>query len=115
MNRNWFTGYWAVLFVMTFSCTSNHMIFLRNAMRAVEDAVLLRDCDFIMQKLHHSATIMEGQGSFTHEKREIIMTVINRSQAIRLQLFVRATDPHSFITITSSSEIVGKGFRGMSE
>ena len=72
-------------------------------------------CDFIMQKLHHSATIMEGQDSFTHEKREIIMTVINRSQAIRLQLFVRATDPHSFITITSSSEIVGKGFRGMSE
>ncbi len=36
MNRNWFTGYWAVLFVMTFSCTSNHMIFLRNAMRAVD-------------------------------------------------------------------------------
>ncbi|MBQ0134156.1 MAG: iron ABC transporter permease [Clostridiales bacterium] len=35
-NRNWFQGYWAVLFVMTFSCTSNHMIFLRNAMRAVD-------------------------------------------------------------------------------
>ena len=36
MNKNWFTGYWAVLFVMTFSCTSNHMIFLRNAMRSVD-------------------------------------------------------------------------------
>ena len=36
MNINWFQGYWAVLFVMTFSCTSNHMIFLRNAMRAVD-------------------------------------------------------------------------------
>ena len=35
-NRNWFQGYWAVLFVMTFSCTSNHMIFLRNAMRSVD-------------------------------------------------------------------------------
>lgn len=33
---NWFEGYWAVLFVMTFSCTSNHMIFLRNAMRSVD-------------------------------------------------------------------------------
>ncbi len=33
---NWFEGYWAVLFVMTFACTSNHMIFLRNAMRAVD-------------------------------------------------------------------------------
>jgi uncharacterized membrane-anchored protein YitT (DUF2179 family) len=72
-------------------------------------------CKFIMENLHHSATIMEGRGSFTHEERKVIMTVINRSQAIRLQLFVRATDPHSFITITSSSEIVGKGFRGMSE
>ena len=72
-------------------------------------------CDFIMKKLNHSATVTEGEGSFTHEKRKIIMTVINRSQAIRLQTFVRATDPHSFITITSSSEIVGKGFRGMSE
>ncbi len=72
-------------------------------------------CKYIMENLHHSATIMDGRGSFTHEERKIIMTVINRSQAIRLQLFVRATDPHSFITITSSSEIVGKGFRGMSE
>lgn len=33
---DWFEGYWAVLFVMTFSCTSNHMIFLRNSMRAVD-------------------------------------------------------------------------------
>ncbi len=33
---NWFNGFWAVLFVMTFACTSNHMIFLRNAMRAVD-------------------------------------------------------------------------------
>ncbi len=72
-------------------------------------------CDFIMKNLHHSATLIDGVGSFTHEKRKIIMTVINRHQAIRLQLFVRATDPHSFITITSSSEIVGKGFRGMTE
>lgn len=36
MKLTWFEGYWAVLFVMTFSCTSNHMIFLRNAMRSVD-------------------------------------------------------------------------------
>ena len=72
-------------------------------------------CKFIMESLHHSATVTEGEGSFTHEKRRIIMTVVNRSQAVRLQLFIRATDPHSFITITSSSEIIGKGFRGMTE
>ena len=70
---------------------------------------------FIMEKLNHGATVTEAEGAFTGEKRTVIMTVVNRSQALRLQLFVRSTDPHSFITITSSSEIIGKGFRGMSE
>ena len=35
-NTRWFEGFWAVLFVMTFSTTGFHMIFLRNAMRAVD-------------------------------------------------------------------------------
>ena len=41
-------------------------------------------CRYIMENLHHSATLTEGEGSFTHEKRRIIMAVVNRSQAIRL-------------------------------
>ena len=36
MNRNWFTGFNAVLFTMTFACTSNHMLFLRNAIRGID-------------------------------------------------------------------------------
>ena len=72
-------------------------------------------CHFITDQLHHSATITEGHGAFTQEQRKVIMAVVNRSQAVRLQLFVRATDPHSFITITSSSEIIGKGFKGVTE
>ena len=72
-------------------------------------------CDYIMNRLHHSATVTQGRGAFSHKPHTILMTVVNRSQAIRLQMFVRSTDPHSFITITSSSEIIGKGFRGMSE
>lgn len=32
----WFHGYWAVLFVMTFACTSNHILFLGNAIRKVD-------------------------------------------------------------------------------
>ena len=33
---NWFEGYGAVLFVMTFACTTNHAIFLRNALHQVD-------------------------------------------------------------------------------
>ena len=36
MNPNWFSGFNAVLFTMTFACTSNHMLFLRNAIRGID-------------------------------------------------------------------------------
>lgn len=36
LNRNWFSGFKAVLFTMTFACTSNHMLFLRNAIRTID-------------------------------------------------------------------------------
>lgn len=36
MNDGWFTGYVAVVFVMTFACTSNHIIFLTNAIRGLD-------------------------------------------------------------------------------
>ena len=35
-NTAWFHGYWAVLFVMTFACTSNHFLFLSNAIRKID-------------------------------------------------------------------------------
>ena len=36
INVNWFTGFNAVLFTMTFACTSNHALFLRNAIRGID-------------------------------------------------------------------------------
>ena len=39
--------------------------------------------------------------------------MVNRYQAIKLRQFTRETDPQSFILITNSTEIIGKGFRGL--
>ena len=35
-NATWFSGFNAVLFTMTFACTSNHALFLRNAIRGID-------------------------------------------------------------------------------
>ena len=37
MDPDWFIGFPAVLFVMTFACTSNHMLFLRNAVKGLDN------------------------------------------------------------------------------
>lgn len=36
VDKNWFSGFNAVVFTMTFACTSNHMLFLRNAIRNID-------------------------------------------------------------------------------
>ncbi len=36
MNPDWFIGYPAVVFVMTFACTTNHIIFLSNAIKSID-------------------------------------------------------------------------------
>ncbi|MBQ8638371.1 MAG: YitT family protein [Lachnospiraceae bacterium] len=70
-------------------------------------------CDYICNTMGRSATIYHAEGAFTHADKTIILTVMKRSQAVQLRNFVRINQPDSFITIFNSSEIIGKGFRGL--
>lgn len=67
---------------------------------------------FIVSQLRRGATEMKGEGAYTHENKTVILTVVSRSQAVRLRNFVKDTDPHCFILITNTGDIIGKGFRG---
>lgn len=67
---------------------------------------------FINESLGRSATIYKAEGAYTHAEKTVIITVLKRSQAVQLRNFIRETEPTAFITITNSSEIIGKGFRG---
>lgn len=69
--------------------------------------------DFIIHELHRSATEQPAFGAYTHDRKKVLMTVLTRGEAARLRLFLRKTDPHAFMTIVNSSEIVGKGFRSI--
>lgn len=70
-------------------------------------------CSFIHNDLNRSATKFEGEGAYAHHKKYIILTVMRRGQAIQLRNFIKTQEPGAFIMITNSSEIIGKGFRGL--
>ena len=42
----------------------------------------------------------------------VLLTVVSRHEAVLLRNFIRQQDPGAFMIITSSTEIIGKGFRG---
>ena len=67
---------------------------------------------FIVQDLHRGATNLCGEGAYTHENKTVILTVVNRAQAVKLRHFAKTVDPGCFILITNTGEIIGKGFRG---
>ena len=66
--------------------------------------------DFITVNLHRGATLEDVYGAFHHERKTMIITVLTRAQALALRRFIHANDPHAFMVITASTEIVGKGF-----
>ena len=68
-------------------------------------------CAFINNELHRGATVSNVEGSFSHEEKKMIITVLNRTQASILKLYLKQADPNAFTIITNSSDIQGKGFR----
>ncbi len=68
---------------------------------------------FILENLKHSATVHRAKGVFTGEDKVMIHTVCRRMEAISLRRKIKEIDPNAFVIITTSSEIIGRGFRGV--
>lgn len=66
---------------------------------------------YITSDLKRGATKIDGEGAYTHEDKSIILTVVNRAQAVKLRQYARKVDSRCFILITNTTEIIGKGFR----
>ncbi len=70
-------------------------------------------CRYIQQTLGHSATVVEAKGAYSGQQKYLILTVIRRYEAVQLRRSVKTMDPKAFMMITNTSEIIGKGFRGV--
>ena len=67
--------------------------------------------DYILRELDHSATLIKGEGIYTHAEKAVLHTVCRRGEAKHLQRFIKSVDPQAFTIITTSSEIIGAGFK----
>ncbi|NLZ82390.1 MAG: YitT family protein [Clostridiales bacterium] len=67
--------------------------------------------NFILKSLNRSATVVDAKGAYLEHDKKIIITVMNRAQAVLLRKFIKDNDPDAFIFISNTSEIIGRGFR----
>ena len=68
---------------------------------------------YIIRELHHGVTETSAVGSYTHNEKIMLHTVCKRIEAVRLRHYIRQIDPHAFVIITTTSEILGRGFRSV--
>ena len=68
---------------------------------------------YIIQTLLRGVTVSDAQGAYTSENKAMIHTVCKRIEAIKLRGRIKEIDPHAFIIITTSSEIIGRNFRSV--
>lgn len=66
--------------------------------------------EYIVRTLGRTATVQVGWGAYSGRRVIILTTVLTRREAMRLRLYIHELDPDAFITVTGSSEVIGRGF-----
>lgn len=68
---------------------------------------------YIHKQLHRGATVCDCVGSYTQDDKKMILTAMKHAQAIQLKKYVNEVDPHAFMVIANTGNVIGKGFRGV--
>lgn len=72
-------------------------------------------CDVISRISRHGATIIEGEGAYHNEKREIVYSVVSRSEYKELISEVQKIDPKAFINTIRTDVLAGRFYRTPTE
>ena len=64
----------------------------------------------IRSKTGHTATLMFGEGGFTHNQMRVVVTIVHKSEQVSILRLIRDTDPDVFVTFHRVEGAFGKGF-----
>lgn len=85
----------------------DHFIFGQNIKRRV--CIITKKEEelrkFIVEDLHSGATIYEAIGAYNMQKRNEIITIVDKGEYQKLMNFINREDPQAFITVYNVSEM----------
>lgn len=61
--------------------------------------------EVISKMSNHGATIMEGEGSYEHQERKIVYSVVSSAQSKSIIREVKKADPHAFVNAIKTEQI----------
>jgi uncharacterized membrane-anchored protein YitT (DUF2179 family) len=72
-------------------------------------------CTTVLNDIHRGGTVLDGEGMYNNASKKIIFTVVNRRELAMLEEMINRIDPKAFLTVINANEILGRGFKSLSE
>lgn len=72
---------------------------------------ICRTIDHISER---GCTVFTARGGYSKEPKQVVMCACNHKQMYPLKNAVKQTDPDSFFIILESNEVIGEGFKTLS-
>lgn len=73
----------------------------------------IRQC--VLHEIRRGGTCFTGVGLYAGAERKMIYTTVSRTEMIRLKSCIYRIDPNAFINVIDSNEIMGQGFKQLTE
>ncbi len=64
----------------------------------------------ICTKLDRGATFLNGQGSYSHQDKKVVLTVVKKRQLAELKELVMERDQKAFVIVQEAHQVLGDGF-----
>ncbi len=69
----------------------------------------------ILEQIGRGLTVLQGWGGFSKEPRPVLYVVVSRSQISALKRLIADRDPDAFVVVSEAHEVLGEGFRPVSD
>ena len=71
--------------------------------------------NIIVKDINRGGTCFFGKGLYKGVDRKMIYVTLTRPELVKLQSLLSEVDPEAFVNVVSSTDILGKGFKPLSE
>ncbi len=65
----------------------------------------------ILEELDITATLLEGKGAYSGDRKEVVMVVMRKQMAPLAEEIIKEEDRNAFMIVSSASEIFGEGYK----
>lgn len=65
----------------------------------------------LLEEIDIGVTYLHGEGGFSNQDKKVIMCVLKKQQAPRVEAIVKEEDPAAFMIVSHATEIYGEGYK----